>query len=142
VIKKLKSTDGFKSFKLTTTSFKKWQNLESQDISEIQSSIELFAEDPLISDWTKDKLISEIFLTEGFPLSSKLKRFSLNGNELFNISATSLDNQLIICLDKRINNELINQLNLASNEIFICLDSAIDNEGKLRLSDKGLIKTI
>ena len=38
--------------------------------------------------------------------------------------------------------DVVYRLDLQQGDIFICLDSAISNLDKLRLSDKGLIKTI
>jgi hypothetical protein len=51
-------------------------------------------------------------------------------------------NELIICLDDKIEENLIEELQLDSNTTFICLDSAISNQNKLRLSDRGMIKTV
>ncbi|MBW2937532.1 site-specific DNA-methyltransferase [Aureisphaera sp. CAU 1614] len=137
-----KIKDGFRIKRLTISSYKKWQDVNSTDVNQVELALDEFANSPLKPDWSKNKLLTEIQLLEGFPLDSKLETTNFGKNEVNQISHDHLETKLLICLDNKIEENLISDLKLDSNTIFICLDTAISNQDKLRLSDKGLIKTI
>ncbi len=100
-------------------------------------------ENPLEEHWSKNSLIVEIMLLEGFPLDSEIVVFgTLINNQIVQISSHFHEHFLKVCLDEIIHEETIEQLQLKENEIFICLDKAISDQDKIRLSDMGLIKTI
>jgi adenine-specific DNA-methyltransferase len=79
---------------------------------------------------------------EGFPLDSVLQKTMVGKNEVYRVQTDELEHQLLVCMDEKIDDQTISMLQLNSHITFICLDSAISNVNKLRLSDKGLIKTI
>jgi len=133
---------GFNYFKLNNSNYKKWQDINSIDVNQVELALDEFANSPLKPNWSKNKLLTEIQLLEGFPLDSKLETSNFGKNEVNQISHEDLETKLLICLDDNIEENLISDLKLDSNTIFICLDTAISNQHKLRLSDKGLIKTI
>lgn len=141
-IKKIDVNTGFSVKRLTTSSFRKWNDIQKQDISNLESSLDLFNNSPLREDWNKNKLITELMLMEGFPLDCSLSKSVLYSNEIVKVESEMVPNELLICLDDEIDEGLIEELNLDNTSTFICLDSAISNQNKLRLSDKGLIKTI
>ncbi|GAA4971483.1 site-specific DNA-methyltransferase [Algibacter aquimarinus] len=142
VEKKLNTNSGFINYKLINSSYKTWQDINSTNVSQVELALDEFANSPLKPDWSKNKLLTEIQLLEGFPLDSKLETSNFGKNEVNQISHEDLETKLLICLDDNIEENLISDLKLDSNSIFICLDTAISNQDKLRLSDKGLIKTI
>jgi len=132
----------FKVFQLTNSHFKPWQNYHGQNPSEVEDLFSQF-EDPLKEDWTEEGLTTEVLLTEGFPLDSRIEIDPVYGaNRLRRISSDFHEYSLLVCLDSKINTDTITQLDLGSNDVFICLDRAITDQEKLRLSDKGLLKTI
>lgn len=134
---------GFQMLKLTSSNFKKWSNYEGVSVSDLETSFDLFNSEPLISGWTEKELLTEIMLIEGFTLSSVINiENDYKGNKIFSIHDDFCEHSLLVCADMEIKKETVSQLDLKGNDIFICLDSAIDNVDKLRLSDKGLIKTI
>ncbi|WP_418604609.1 site-specific DNA-methyltransferase [Hwangdonia sp.] len=142
VVNNMDVKSGFKCFNLVHSNYKKWQDVNSTQISQVELTLDEFANSPLKPDWSKNKLLTEIQLLEGFPLDSKLENSNFGKNEVNQISHEQLETKLLICLDDNIEENLISDLKLDSNTIFICLDTAISNQDKLRLSDKGLIKTI
>lgn len=142
VIKKEDCKDGFSLFKLFGTNYKTWQNVESSSVENLQKALEFHSESPLQKDWNVPKLLTETLLIEGFPLDSTIEKEKLEGNTIHTVTHDSLETSLKICLDDKINEKLIATLDLKNNVTFICLDSAISNQDKLRLSDKGFIKTI
>lgn len=134
--------EGFCSFRLTNSNYKKWSDVHEQNMSHLENSLELFNSSPLREDWNKNKLLTELILLEGFPLDASQSKSNIGSNEIIKVESEMVPNTLLICLDDKIEESLIDQLELDNASTFICLDSAISNQNKLRLSDKGLIKTI
>lgn len=135
-------SNGFRTFKLVYSNYKKWNDIQEENISKLENSLDLFNSSPLREDWNKNKLISELILLEGFPLDASLTELNISSNKIVRIESKIVPNTLLICVDDEIEENLINELKLDNTTTFICLDSAISNQNKLRLSDKGLIKTI
>ncbi|MEM9339274.1 MAG: site-specific DNA-methyltransferase [Bacteroidota bacterium] len=134
---------GFHSLSLVSSNYKKWSNYSGASVSELEESLNLFNQEPLRDGWTKEGLLSEIILMEGFVLSSTIeKQARYTANEVKKVSDEYCEHSLLVCLDKDIDPATIKSLDLSDDDVFICLDSAISNVDKLRLSDKGLIKTI
>ncbi len=141
-IKKDLIKGSFKVLKLNKSNYKKWQDHRGGNIIELEKTLDLFNQNPLRDDWNKHKLLTEIMLLEGFPLDSTIEKTAYGKNEIYRIKTDELNQELLICMDEKIEENLIEELELNSKTTFICLDSAISNVNKLRLSDKGLIKTI
>ncbi|MCB0535601.1 MAG: hypothetical protein KDD14_25575, partial [Saprospiraceae bacterium] len=139
---KIKVDKGFLSYTLTPSHFKPWQNYHGQDPAELETLFSQF-EDPLQEGWTEAGLTTEIMLTEGFPLDSRIEAEPAYGaNRVRRVSSDFHAYSLLVCLDDKIAPDTIARLDLGSNDVFICLDRAITDQEKLRLSDKGLLKTI
>ena len=130
---------GFKVFKLSKSNFKLWNDYNGNDLTILST---LFSESPLVEGWTKENLLNEIILSEGFHLNSNIKKFDIHNNDLFRISSNNCEHNLIICLDDKIQSKTISDIIFKNNDIFICLDSAISDDDKMKLSDNGNIKTI
>ena len=134
---------GFKVFKYDRSNFKDW----SKDIEIDRKNLTgLFdnMDNPLRDEWTKEGLISELLLLEGFPLTSDVTYLEdYRDNELYNISAPDwCTHELFICLDAEIHNNTIRHLEMAEDDIFICLDSALTDELKVRIQDKFNVHVI
>lgn len=133
---------GFRTYKLDFSNFKFYSNFDRTNISELEMHFEANS-DTLKNSWTISGLLNEIALIEGFKLDSSfelLKDFNLN--QIVKISCENNEYSLFVCLDKKVENKTIESLELKDNSIFICHENAITDQNKLRLSDKGLIKTI
>jgi adenine-specific DNA-methyltransferase len=133
---------GFRTFKLINSNFKKWTDYNGQDVTQLTAQFEEVANSTFAPDWNKNKLFTEILLLEGFPLDALVEDLNIGDNIIKKVTSELVSNQLLICLDEQISTALITDLKMDQNSSFICLDSAISNQDKLRLSDKGLIKTI
>lgn len=141
--KETKSGDGFKYFTLKPSNFKKWFDPIDITVNELENKLDLFNSNPLVENSTSESLLFESILLEGFPLSSRIESdIKIGLNNIVRVSSSDINHSLMICLDNKLDSKLINNLVLKDNEIFICLDTAISNNDKLKLSDKGLIKTI
>jgi adenine-specific DNA-methyltransferase len=133
---------GFRVFKLQKSNFQEWNEYTGSDISEL---MELFSkqENTLASEWDEEALLTEIILQEGFPLSSSREKVvSVKENTVWKFTSHTCEHSLYICLDKSIKSKALESIPLTGKDIFICLDNAVRDEEKVKLSDKGLIKTI
>lgn len=133
---------GFKVFKLQQSNYKEWKDYEGNNTNQLEITFDDFAS-PLVENWKKDDLLSEIIIMEGFSLDSNIKILTeYPNNEINEIISSFCNHKLLICLDDKLNEKTIESLVLNEKDIFVCLDSSIDDNYKLILSDKGLIKTI
>jgi len=133
---------GFKVYKTTRSNHKKWGKYSITAPKEADS---LFAthQHSLIDDWEYDSVMTEIVLTEGFTLTSKIETFdSVTTNQIARIVDLDKEYLLYVCLDEHINPDTIKALNMNDNDIFICLGSAIDDQNLSALHDKGRIRTL
>jgi adenine-specific DNA-methyltransferase len=133
---------GFKTYKLNRSNFKKWSDYKGINVKQLTAQFEEEANSPFASDWNDNKLYTEILLLEGFPLDAQVEDLKIGDNSIKKVTSELVSNQLLICLDENIGSTLISDLVIDHNSTFICLDNSISNQDKLRLSDKGLIKTI
>lgn len=148
--KQNKSEAGFLSFGLGKSHFRAWNDVEGADLTALEKAF-AEAESPLVKDWTWEGLRTEVMLLEGFPLDSRVEpvkelnpgsKAGAGKNRVERIHHEWHAHRLLVCLDKKVAPETIKDLQLEDGDIFICLDTAIDDQSKLRLSDKGMIKTI
>jgi len=133
---------GFRSLKLAHSNYRAWKDYHGTDAKALE---DLFAaqETPLREGWTVEGLTTEVMLLEGFPLDSRVEvQKAFKKNTVQRIHHEWHQHALFVCLDKQIHAETIAALVLGEGDTFICLDTAIDDQSKLRLSDKGMIKTI
>lgn len=134
---------GFKSFKFLESNFKLWKNINYTSIQALEEQLDVFNQNPLRENFHQIGLLYEILLIEGFTLCSTLtKIIEIKSNVVKKVSSEYCDHSLLVCLDSEIKAETIKDLQMSSADIFICLDSAISLADKLRLSDRGMIKTI
>lgn len=133
---------GFQVYKTIRSNHKKWGKYS---ITTPQEADNLFATHQhfLIDDWEYDSVVTEILLTEGFALTSKIEAFdSVTTNQISRITDPDKEYLLYVCLDEHINPDTIKALNMNDNDIFICLGSAIDDQNLSALNDKGRIRTL
>lgn len=133
---------GVRFYKLWYSNFKTWSNYTGNDVKQLET---LFSkhESSLVESWSQENLLTEILLMEGFPLDSTIKPLErYKKNTIQEITSDFCEHSLFVCLDKKIANETVGELELNDNDIFICLDTAVTDQDKARLDDKGLIKTI
>ena len=82
--------------------------------------------------WTKDGLLTEIILLEGFPLTSKIEKDpNITTNEVFVVTSSFEDrkDKLLICLDPELKRETVDSLSVGELDNFIFLESALPKEG-------------
>lgn len=133
---------GFRVFKLAPSNFKQWRDYDGQDIDALEQQFAQF-ETPLVEGWTKENLLTELILQQGFPLDSTLTpQKDFTKNEVIAVSSTASAHKLFVCLDAKIDEATIKQLRLARRDVFICLDAALSSEAKVRLGDAANLVVI
>jgi adenine-specific DNA-methyltransferase len=134
---------GFKYAKLKSSNYKLWKNYQGISTTELENQLDLFNQNPLREGYSEDGLLTEIMLLEGFTLCSSITPMAeVTSNKIRKVSSEYCEHSLLVCLDAKLDEATISNLQLGEADIFICLDSAVSTQDKLRLSDKGLIKTI
>lgn len=125
---------GFKVFKLSKSNYKIWENYDGKDAKELLKQMELF-QSPLIAGYKKIDLIYEILIKEGYDLNSKIEEVKgIKTNKVFKID--NGEKYFYICLDEKIKEQTIKDLNLGKETIFVCLDESLDDNQKINLSLK------
>ena len=137
---------GFKVLKLTRSHFREWTPLPPTDAQTLDSLFEQQAS-PLMEGWTKEGLLSEILLLEGFPLDSRVIPLDgFDGNTLWRVHHEEIGHELMVCLDETIQPATVERLKsgeiLRRDDLFICLDSALTDEAKVVLDDRLRLKVI
>lgn len=121
---------GFKVFKLSDSNYSIW-NEDLEDSEDLKKQIKLF-ESSLIKDYKDIYVIYEIAIKEGYSLNSKINLINNLSNKVYLISDDT--KKMFVCLDKKINSKIIDELKLTKEDVFVCLDSAIDDSLKLNLA--------
>ena len=133
---------GFRAFKYVPSAFKLWENYSGNDIQYLQTLFDDF-ETPLVAGWNPEHLLSEIMLLLGFPLDSQVEQLeAYSSNRVTLVSARTETRTLIFCLDSKIADGTINQLQFNADDIFVCLDNALTDQTKARLADVCNLRTI
>ena len=130
----LQSADlGFKAFMLS----------ESQLITSKNNETNVLFEDiSRTPQYNLSSLLWEIILSEGFPLNSSITLKTIEDQKIHSVSSNFHNFSLHCCFDETIAPAAAQEITLGENDVLICFDSALDDQTKLRLSDKGLVKTI
>lgn len=133
---------GFKCYRLARSNYKPWRDVTTPDVGQIEMAFDRF-ETPLVEDWERDELFTEVLLIEGFPLDSAVTRQQqFRHNQVDLVISDLHEHRLLVCLDETIASQTIAQLDLADTDVFVCLDAALSDEAKVRLSDTGNIHVI
>lgn len=135
---------GFKFYRLERSNFKAWSDYQGTNLDELRGLLQAQVSTSFIETATKDGILTEILLLEGFPLDSEVETDeSFERNTVWRVSSEFTEHRLFITLDEEIWEETItNAEELESNDIFICLDKSLGDESKIRLSDVCRLKVI
>lgn len=133
---------GLKIYKVRRSNHKKWGKYIINAPKEVDS---LFKEHEhsLIDDWEHDSVLTEVILTEGFPLTSMIQSVStVTSNTITKIASFDKEYALYVCLDNTIKPDTIKAIDMNDNDVFVCLGSAIDDQNLSALHDKGRIRIL
>ncbi len=117
---------GFKVFKLAPSNFKVWQG-DVETLEDLEQ--QLFSQvDHIGSSSTPEDVLYELFLKSGFPLTTKVDKIQMAGKEVFSIEEGSM----LICLDKSLNDEVIDAMAKTNAKQVICLDEGFRCNDQLK----------
>lgn len=118
---------GFKVFKLTESNFKIWDGTAPQNVEQLSVLLQEFAEN-VRPGTTKPGMLYEILLKAGFPLTAKVEKLEIAGQEVYAIE----DQELFICLEYEILEETVRQLLTYQPKQFMSLDSSFKGNDQLK----------
>jgi adenine-specific DNA-methyltransferase len=118
---------GFRSFKLDRSNFKIWKGGDAHSETDLSEQIELHV-DNLSAPSTAEGILYELLLKSGFPLTTDVASVQMAGKQVFSIR----DGALLICLEKEITSELIDELADANPVQIICLDEGFKGNDQLK----------
>ena len=140
--------DGFKIFKLTESNYPENQFEFDPEKSEEENK-KAFADysgkakqAKLLNDTKAIDIVYENIVKEGFSLNSKITEQNIGKNNVYFVTDGEL--QLLVCLDKKIDDATVNDLTSRDykGKTFICLDGALDDTAKANLGLHVELKTI
>jgi adenine-specific DNA-methyltransferase len=117
---------GFRMFSLGSSNFRTWPG-DISETNELQNQLTLHV-DHIKADSSAEDILYELLLKAGFALTTKVKKVTLAGKEVFSIE----DGALLVCLEKEVTPELLDALAEAEPLQVICLDAAFNGNDQLK----------
>ena len=120
---------GFKVFKLTESNFKIWDGTAPQTVEQLEVLLEEFAGN-VRPGTSKLGMLYEILLKAGFPLTAKIEKLDIAGQEIYAIE----DQELFICMEYEILEDAVRQIltHQPKPSQFISLDSSFRGNDQLK----------
>lgn len=121
-------TLGYKAFRLTSSNFKLWDaSSAAKDMEELAKQLELYA-DNVLPDRKQEDILYEIILKQGQPLTAKIEKIEVAGQQVFSIDGGAM----LICLDDPINEETLVGMLEYRPAIMVALDKAFHGNDQLK----------
>ncbi len=141
-LKKYKSKDGFKVFKLAISNYRSWTGTKERDADALTKQMEAF-NDPLVEGWKPDNVLYEVAIKEGFSLNIQTEHIkAVKAQEVQRVTDPDREQSFYLCLDDRLNIDTLAPLKLTQNDLFICRDVALDDTAAANLALQCRLKTI
>jgi adenine-specific DNA-methyltransferase len=119
---------GFRTYKLTSSCFKQWDG-DVAGLSEEQLVLKLKEHAEHIDrKASAEDILYEVLLKDGFELTVPIQRLTLAGKEVFSIEG----NQLLICLEPELTQELMDAMAALDPSRVIVLDAGFQNNDQLK----------
>lgn len=125
---------GFKVFKLDRSNFKTWDGNTENDGIQSQLEKALFHID---TNSSEEDILAEILLKSGFQLTVKIVEIMLAAKKVYSIAEGSF----IVCLDKDITRELIQEIAKLEPARVVCLDSGFKEKDELKTNAIQIMKS-
>ncbi len=130
-----------KVFELTSSNFKQWEEPETQDEEVLMEQIKLF-DSGLIEDAKNEDVLYEVILKEGYSLNSQITEVECKSNVVYQVNAENKDQVMLICLDEKITEDLLDEVDLTDEKVLVCQDAALTDSLKVNLSMQTILKVI
>jgi adenine-specific DNA-methyltransferase len=132
---------GMKVFKLSSSNFKQWEEPESDDEEALMEQFKLF-DSGLAEEASDEDVIYEVMLKEGYSLNSNISEVDCDSNKVYQVNDDEKDQVMLICLDDKITEDLLDELDLNAEIVFVCQDIALNDSLKVNLSMQTILKVI
>lgn len=125
---------GFKVFKLAASNFRIWEGekaLESDDEAEQTATLLRMLEehvDHLSQASTPEDILYELLLKAGFSLTIPIEKRVMAGKDVYSIE----DGAMLICLDKHLDDAVIDAMAATHPIRVICLDEGFQGNDQLK----------
>ena len=117
---------GFKVFKLAPSNFKVWE-AEINKIKNLQQQLSAHV-NHVEKSATAESVLYELLLKSGYPLTTRVKKIKMAKKEVFSVD----DGDLLICLDKSLNQEVMDAMADKKPSRVICLDEGFKKNDQLK----------
>jgi len=117
---------GFKVFKLSESNFKVWRS-DVKAPRELEKQMGLFV-DNVQSKAKQENILYELILKSGLDINVPVEKKRFNGKQYFSVD----EGRLIICLEDKITQKLVDTILKAKPEKIICLDKAFSGNDQLK----------
>ncbi len=132
---------GFKVFKLVPSNFSTWNANVDKTAEAIGKQLELHIAH-ISESADQEAILYELLLKSGFELTTKIEKLEIEGKAVFSIA----EGELLICLERKLTNELIKAMAERKPTRVICLDEGFQNNDQLKtnaaliMKSKGVVK--
>ncbi|CAN5209889.1 site-specific DNA-methyltransferase [soil metagenome] len=121
---------GFRVFKLGESSFKIWDGGRFADgegaaEGDMAEQLRAFAEN-VREDRSQLDILYEILLKAGLPLTAKVEQ--VEGREVYTVA----EGLLVICLEREVTQEIVDEISTLAPERVVCLDTAFHGNDTLK----------
>ncbi len=132
-----KGDTGFKSYKLSSSNYRKWHTIENTE--DLLKQTNLFVESLLIDNFLPEDVVCEIALKEGFGLSGVLQH---DKGDLKAYVLESDNKKLFVTFSTQVTKEKVLQLNPLPDDIFVCFENMMTDTEKMNIGRIINLKTI
>lgn len=133
---------GFKVFKLAASNYKPWTGPEKKEPDDYAKQMALYM-DPFVPGWKPENVIWEVAIKEGYGLNSEVIHMKgITENAIYHVTDPDKGQSFRICLDEALKPAAIRALSLGKNDLFICRDKAVTDELVANLALQCRLKTI
>ncbi len=138
---KAPSDFGFKVFKLAESNFKPWKADTPKDTDKLEKQL-LDHVNHIIKGRSDEDVLHELLLKSGFMLTTKVDRLKLAGKTVYSVA----DGAMLMCLDKKLNSEVIREMAERKPKRVVCLDVGFAGNDQLKtnaaqtMRSKGVTK--
>ncbi|MCA1022140.1 site-specific DNA-methyltransferase [Halobacillus litoralis] len=132
--------NGFKVFELNRSNLKKWLSQSEQSVDYLVNKLNLFSVGPFVEGASTENILTELMLSQGFPLDSNVNGVA---DDIWEITHDQVPFILYVSLQLNLSDRAIGLLeNAELGSLLICIDESLSDQQKILLSEKLKIKTI
>lgn len=134
---------GFKAFTLTTSNYRRWQDIDSEEGDLEQLILKQAKESldkPLIDGYSEIDVVYEIALKEGADLNAGIDEKSHKGVKIYVVNDPV--RKIIVTFSQKLVADFTDGLDLNQDDLLVCLDSSLSDSDKANLNQNIKIKTI